>query len=83
MAALVFRESPERVGVFHKIVQAGRDLKAHVISFPCHGQEYLPLSQVAPTPVQPGPEHLQRWGSHSFSRQCASALPFSQGKISS
>uniref|UniRef100_A0A8B9FYZ7 WD repeat-containing protein 76 n=1 Tax=Amazona collaria TaxID=241587 RepID=A0A8B9FYZ7_9PSIT len=33
-----------------------------------HGQGHLPLEQLAPSPcVQPGLEHCQGWGSHSFS----------------
>jgi len=32
-------------------------------------QPYLPLDQVAQNPVQPGLEHFQRGGSHSFSGQ--------------
>ncbi|NWU81158.1 WASF3 protein, partial [Onychorhynchus coronatus] len=35
----------------------------------CHGQGHLLLSQVAPSPVQPGLGHSQGWGSHSFSGQ--------------
>lgn len=31
------------------------------------GQGCLPLAQVAPSPVQPGFEHFQGWGSPSFS----------------
>uniref|UniRef100_A0A672TZU8 Dedicator of cytokinesis 1 n=1 Tax=Strigops habroptila TaxID=2489341 RepID=A0A672TZU8_STRHB len=39
-----------------------------VFPTPCHGQGHLPLEQVAPSPcVQPGLEHCQGWGSHSFS----------------
>uniref|UniRef100_A0A8U7NNU5 Uncharacterized protein n=5 Tax=Passeriformes TaxID=9126 RepID=A0A8U7NNU5_CORMO len=35
---------------------------------PCHGQGHLPLSQAAPSPVQPGLGHCQGpRGSHSFS----------------
>ena len=52
----------------HGMVWAGRDLKAHPVPTPCHGQGHLPLEQVAPSPcVQPGLEHCQGWGSHSFS----------------
>lgn len=36
-------------------------------STPCHGQEHLPLDQVAPRPVQPILGHFQDWASHSFS----------------
>uniref|UniRef100_A0A672TM59 Uncharacterized protein n=1 Tax=Strigops habroptila TaxID=2489341 RepID=A0A672TM59_STRHB len=51
------------------MVCVGRDLKAHPVPVPCHGQGHLPLDQVAPSPVQPGLEHCQGWGSHSFSGQ--------------
>ena len=36
---------------------------------PCQGQRHLPLEQVAPSPVQPGLEHRQTRGNHSFSGQ--------------
>ncbi|CAM9495076.1 unnamed protein product, partial [Bubo scandiacus] len=35
----------------------------------CHEQGHLPLAQVAQSPVQPGLEHCQGGGSHSFSGQ--------------
>uniref|UniRef100_A0A672UYG3 Tripartite motif containing 65 n=1 Tax=Strigops habroptila TaxID=2489341 RepID=A0A672UYG3_STRHB len=41
----------------HRMVWVGRDLKAHSVPTPCHGQGHLPLEQVAPSPVQPGLEH--------------------------
>uniref|UniRef100_A0A672VEE9 IF rod domain-containing protein n=1 Tax=Strigops habroptila TaxID=2489341 RepID=A0A672VEE9_STRHB len=48
--------------------EESRDLKAPPAPTPCHGQGHLPLEQVAPSPcVQPGLEHCQGWGSHSFS----------------
>jgi len=47
----------------------GRDLKDHPVPTPCHGQEYHPLDQVAEGPIQPGLEHFQGWGIHSFSGQ--------------
>ena len=35
------------------------NLKSHLVSSPCHGQGHLPLSQVAPSPIQPGLEHFR------------------------
>jgi len=51
------------------MVWAGRDLKAHPFPIPCHGQGHLPPHHVAQSPIQPGLEHLQGWGIHSFSGQ--------------
>jgi len=34
---------------------------------PCHGQGHLPLDQGAQSSIQPGLEHFQGGGSHSFS----------------
>jgi len=52
------------------MVWVGRDLKDHLVPTPpCHGQGYLPLHQVAQSPTQPGLEHFQGGGSHSFSAQ--------------
>ena len=48
----------------HGMVQVGRDLKAHPT--PCHGQGCHPAAQAAQGPIQPGLEHLQGWGTHSF-----------------
>ena len=33
----------------------------------CHGQGHLPVDQVAQSPIQPGLEHCQGGGIHSFS----------------
>jgi len=33
---------------------------------PCHEQGYLPLDQAAQSSIQPGLEHCQGGGSHSF-----------------
>ena len=49
------------------MVWVGKDLKAHPVSTPCHGQGHLPPDQVAPSPVQPSPEHCQGWGIYHFS----------------
>jgi len=43
------------------------NLKITQFQPPCHGQGQLPLAQVAQSPVQPGLEHFQGGGSHSFS----------------
>jgi len=44
-------------------------LKIIQFQLPCHGQGHLPLEQVAQSPIQPGLEHCQGGGSHSFSGQ--------------
>jgi len=36
---------------------------------PCHEQGHIPLDQVAQSSIQPGLEHCQGGGSHSFSGQ--------------
>jgi len=36
---------------------------------PCHDQGHLPLDQVAQSSIQPGLEHFQGGGIHSFSGQ--------------
>ena len=56
----------------HGIIEwFGLDETLKITSFqpPCHGQEHLPLDQVAERPIEPGPEHCQGGGSHSFSGQ--------------
>lgn len=32
----------------------------------CHGQGHLSLDQVAHSPIQPGLQHFQGWGTHNF-----------------
>jgi len=44
-------------------------LKIIWFQHPCHGQGHLPLDQAAPISIQPGLEHCQGGGSHSFSGQ--------------
>jgi len=44
-------------------------LKTTKFQCPCHGQGHLPLDQVAKSLIQPGLEHCQGWGIHSFSGQ--------------
>ena len=51
------------------MVWVGRDLKDHLVPTPCHGQRHLPLDQGAQSPIQPGLEHCQGWGTHSCSGQ--------------
>jgi len=51
------------------MVWVGRDLKDHLVPPPRHGQGHLPLEQAAQSPIQPGLEHCQEGGSHSFSGQ--------------
>ncbi|XP_068886021.1 NADPH oxidase organizer 1 isoform X1 [Aphelocoma coerulescens] len=55
----------------------------------CHEQRHLLLSQVAPSPIQPGLGHFQEWGSHSLSGHpvpgpphpfCKKLLPYIQPK---
>jgi len=41
----------------HRRVWVGRDLKAHLVQLPCHGQGPLPPAQGAQSPIQPGLEH--------------------------
>lgn len=53
----------------HVMVRVGSDLKNHLVPNPCYGQGYLPLAQVTQSPIQPGLEHHQKWGIHSFSGQ--------------
>ena len=53
----------------HRVVRIGRVLTDHLVPTPCHGQGHLPPDQVAQSPVQPGLEHFQGAGSHSFSGQ--------------
>lgn len=42
------------------MVEAGRNLKPHLVATPCHVQGHLPFVQ---SPIQPGLRYLQRWGS--------------------
>jgi len=51
------------------MVWVGRDLKDHLVLPPCYGQEQHPPDQVAQSSIQPGPEHCQGGGSHSFPGQ--------------
>jgi len=48
------------------MVWVGRDLKAHPVSTPCHGQGCHPPAQAAQGPIQPGLECLQRWGTTAW-----------------
>ena len=50
-------------------------LKITQFQIPCHGQGYLPLDQVAQSPIQPDLEHFQGWSIHNFSGQ---PLPLSR-----
>jgi len=43
--------------------------KDHLVPSPCREQGHLPLDQVAQSSIQPGLEHCQGGGSHSFSGQ--------------
>ena len=56
----------------HRIIERfGLEGTLKIVSFqpPCHEQGHLPPAQGAQSPVQPGLEHCQGGGSHSFSGQ--------------
>jgi len=56
----------------HRIVEwFGLEGTLEIIYFqpPGHGQGHLPPDQVAQSPIQPGLEHFQGGGIHSFSGQ--------------
>ncbi|KAJ7421664.1 hypothetical protein BTVI_17271 [Pitangus sulphuratus] len=56
----------------HRIMEwCGLEGTLKIISFQPQrrGQGHLPLDQVAQSPIQPGFEHCQGWGIHSFSGQ--------------
>ncbi|KAK4827484.1 hypothetical protein QYF61_018784 [Mycteria americana] len=68
--------SPQRsdgsLAMFSRTIEwFGLEGTLKIISFqrPCHGQGRLPLDQVAQSPIQPGLEHFQGWGIHSFPGQ--------------
>lgn len=52
-----------------RMVWVERDLKDHLVLTPLPRQARFPLDQVAQSSMQPGLEHLQEWGIHSFSGQ--------------
>jgi len=57
---------------YHRIIEwFGLEGTLKLIWFqpPCREQGHLPLDQVAQSSIQPGPEHCQGGGSHSFSGQ--------------
>jgi len=61
-------------GYQHRITEpqtgwVGGDLKAHPAQSSCCGQHCHTVGQVRKGPSQPGLEHLQGWGTHSFFRQ--------------
>jgi len=62
------------------MVWVGRDLKDHLVPPPLPWQGYLPLDQVVQSPIQPGLEHCQGGGSHSFSGQPVPVPHDPQGK---
>jgi len=51
------------------MVSFGRDPKEHPVPTPCCGQGHPPEDQAAQ-----GLEHLQGWGTHSFSGQLCQGL---------
>lgn len=58
----------------------GVDLKDDLVPTPCHGQEYLPLDQVARGLIQPGFEHFQGWGIHELPNQSVPVSCHPHGK---
>jgi len=66
---LKIRKTSKKSRLNHRMVWVGRDLKDHLVPSPCHGQGHLPLAHAAQSSIQPGLEHCQGGGSHSFSRQ--------------
>ena len=54
----------QRAGLKHGIMGWVAGTLKPIQSHPCHGQGHLPLSQGAPSPIQPGLGHLQGWGSN-------------------
>ena len=63
------RKTHELASENHRMVWVGRDLKDHQTPNHCHRQGCHLLDQAAQGLIQPGLEHLQRWGIHSFSGQ--------------
>ena len=61
------------------MVWVGRDVKDHIVPnlLPVG---HLPLDQVAQSPIQPGLEHSQGRGSHSFSGQHVPVPHHTHGK---
>jgi len=49
--------------------QAGRDLKDHKVTTSMPQAVLPPTDQAAQDPIQPGLEHLQKWGTHILSGQ--------------
>lgn len=55
---------------FHRMIEwfgLERNLEITQSQRCCHRQGHLPLAQLAQGPIQPGSEHFQRLGIHSFS----------------
>lgn len=46
----------------HRMICARRDIKHQPVPTPCHVQGHLLQDQVAQSPIQTSPEHLQGWG---------------------
>jgi len=51
------------------MILVGRNIKYHSVSSPCLGQGHLLLDQVALSTIQAGLEHIQEWGTLSFTGQ--------------
>ena len=57
---------------FHRIIECfGLEgtFRGHLAQPPCSEQGHLQPDQIAQSPVQPGLEYFQGWGSHGFSGQ--------------
>ena len=59
----------------HRMVWVGRDSKYHPVPTPWHIQVWNLVHQVSQGSIQPGLEHLQGWGIHTFSSSSSSPLP--------
>jgi len=57
---------------------ASRDLKAHAVPTPCHGQGCRPPAQAAQGPIQPGLENLRDEAPTASLCSCATASPLSE-----
>jgi len=62
------------------MVWVGRDLEDHLVPTPCHEQGHLPPAHAAQSSIQPGLEHCQGGGSHSFSGQPGPVFHHSHGE---
>jgi len=69
--------------VFHRITECfllEGTFRGHLAQPPCSEHGYLPLDQVAQSPIQPGLERSQGWGLHCLSGQSVPVFHHSYGK---